>query len=51
LHYFKEELTGPEFASRFINLIKNKENIDVFLNTTVVNIKINGEEKIIKLLF
>jgi len=47
LHYFKEELTGPEFASRFINLIKNKENIDVFLNTTVVNIKINGEEKIL----
>jgi len=36
LHEFKEELTGPEFAERFINkVIKSK--IAVYLNTTVTN--------------
>ncbi|MCL2763972.1 MAG: NAD(P)/FAD-dependent oxidoreductase [Treponema sp.] len=35
LHEFKEELTGPEFAERFINrVIKSK--ITVFLDTTVI---------------
>jgi len=36
LHEFKEELTGPEFAERFIErVIKSK--IAVYLNTTVIN--------------
>ena len=36
LHEFKEELTGPEFAERFIErVIKSK--IAVFLNTTVTS--------------
>lgn len=34
LHYFKEELTGPEYAYRFRELIE-KSNVDVKLNTFV----------------
>jgi len=34
LHEFKEELTGPEFAERFIERV-TKLKIDVYLNTTV----------------
>lgn len=37
LHTFKEELTGPEYAERFISLI-HKENIPYLLNTMVVDI-------------
>lgn len=37
LHIFKEELTGPEYAERFIEEIKNKE-IEYVLDTIVVNI-------------
>ena len=37
LHEFKEELTGPEYAHRFIEMIK-EENIDYMLNTMVLNI-------------
>ena len=38
LHYFKEELTGPEYAFKFRELILNEKNIDVKLNTFVTNI-------------
>ena len=37
LNYFKEELTGPEYAKRFIDKVKN-EDIEVLLNTTVLSI-------------
>ncbi|MDR1914301.1 MAG: FAD-dependent oxidoreductase [Clostridiales bacterium] len=37
LHYFKLELTGPEYALRFARKIE-EQNISVRLNTTVVNI-------------
>lgn len=37
LHEFKEELTGPEYAGKFIDMV-NKENIDYMLNTMVLNI-------------
>lgn len=37
LHTFKEELTGPEYASKFINEFK-KRNIKCLLNTLVTNI-------------
>jgi len=41
LHEFKEELTGPEFAERFIErVIKSK--IDVYLNTTVTKFTSDG---------
>ena len=41
LHMFKEELTGPEYASRFIELLKDK-NIEIMFSTTVIDIKKNG---------
>lgn len=37
LHEFKEELTGPEYANRFIEMAK-EEKIDYMLNTMVLNI-------------
>lgn len=38
LHYFKEELTGPEYAHRFVELVKKEKNIDVMLNTFVTHV-------------
>lgn len=35
LHYFKEELTGPEYALRFEELL-NKTNVKVMLNTFAI---------------
>lgn len=43
LHEFKEELTGPEYAQRFIKQVGEK-NIDVMLNTMVLDI--TDEKKI-----
>ncbi|SFH93886.1 Thioredoxin reductase [Tindallia magadiensis] len=37
LHEFNEELTGPEYAQRFINQLKN-EDIEVHLNTMVMDL-------------
>ncbi|MCL2721893.1 MAG: FAD-dependent oxidoreductase [Treponema sp.] len=37
LHEFKEELTGPEFAERFIECVV-KSKISVHLNTTVIKL-------------
>ena len=37
LHTFKEELTGPEYASRFIDMVE-KENIPYILNSTVLSL-------------
>lgn len=41
LHYFKEELTGPEYAYRFIEKVESNSNITVLTNTFVTNI--NGK--------
>lgn len=38
LHYFKEELTGPEFAHRFRKLVEKDKNITVYTNTLVTEI-------------
>ncbi len=38
LHYFKEELTGPEYAARFIEKIKKFKNIEISLSSFVVNL-------------
>ena len=46
LHTFKEELTGPEYAQRFIEQIFEK-NIPYKLNTMVLNIEDCGEEKVV----
>ena len=44
LKYFKEELSGPEYAGRFIKKIEEK-GIDVLLDTMVLDIE--GEERIV----
>lgn len=46
LHEFKEELTGPEYAHKFIEMIK-QENIEYMLDTMVLNI---SEDKTIEAL-
>jgi len=42
LHVFKEELTGPEYASRFIQKF-HEQNIQFKLHTTVLDIKKNQD--------
>ncbi len=37
LHYFKEELTGPEYAGRFIELL-NSTGVEVKLDTMVLDV-------------
>lgn len=39
LHYYNEELTGPEFANRLEKDLKKHKNIDVLTQTFVTNIK------------
>lgn len=41
LHYFKEELTGPEYADRFAQQVLNNDRIEVMLNTFVTHIEPN----------
>ena len=47
LHTFNEELTGPEYASRFIEQVKGR-NIEYLLNTTVINISDDRKIKALK---
>ena len=42
LHTFKEELTGPEYAARFISKVK-EAGIDYMLNTMVLDISPDKE--------
>ena len=37
IHIFNEELTGPEYAQRFINMAK-EEKVDILLDTIVISI-------------
>ena len=39
LHYFNEELTGPEFAHRFRKMVEEDKNITVYTNTIVTKIE------------
>ena len=43
LHYFKEELTGPEYAERFVKML-NSTDVEVKLDTMVLNI---SEDKVV----
>ena len=47
LHTFKEELTGPEYAARFIGQVFTR-NIPYLLNTMVLDISVfeNGDKKV-----
>ncbi len=47
LQVFNEELTGPEYANRFIKDVERSPSIDVFTNTTVLNIKTNRSMTVI----
>lgn len=49
LHEFKEELTGPEYAGRFIQMAA-ENNIDHVLNTMVLSIDDDGENKVVRTL-
>lgn len=44
LHYFKEDLTGPEYAERFIEKVNRLREIEVSLKSFVVNLT---QEKIL----
>ena len=46
LHYFKEELTGPEYAARFIDKVQST-NIDVLLDTMVLEVTEDKEVHIV----
>ena len=41
LHYFKEELTGPEYAGRFVEMLR-KTDVEVKLDTMVLEV---GQDK------
>ena len=46
LHYFKEELTGPEYAGRFIEMLK-ETGVDVRLDAMVLEIEHNRNVHIV----
>ena len=43
LHHFKEELTGPEYANRFIEMVKETD-IEIMLDTMVLDV---SEDKVV----
>ena len=47
LHYFREELTGPEYAYRFITSIESINNIEGIFDTTVMDITTEKNKKYI----
>ena len=46
LHTFKEELTGPEYADRYVKQVK-EENIPFLLSTIVVDIRMEEGKKLV----
>jgi len=44
LHYFKTELTGPEYAGRFAGLVREDQGIEVSLSSFVL--KLTGKKEI-----
>ena len=46
LHTFKEELTGPEYAERFIEEVKSRsDKIEILLKTIVIDVNPEGNVK------
>lgn len=41
LHHFKEELTGPSYAARCIDLVKDKPEIETLVDTMVLEVRAN----------
>lgn len=46
LHYFGEELTGPEYANRFVRLVESKD-IDVMLESMVLRLTADKKVEIL----
>ena len=46
LHYFKEELTGPEYAGRFVELLK-KTDAELLLDTMVLDVTPEKEVRMV----
>ena len=42
LHEFGEELTGPEYADRFVTRIESSSRVSVFLRTTLMEVENGG---------
>jgi NADPH-dependent 2,4-dienoyl-CoA reductase/sulfur reductase-like enzyme len=42
LHRFKEDLTGPEYAERFIARVEKHSGIEVYLDTTALEASVDG---------
>ncbi len=49
LHIFREELTGPEYAIRYINLAKERQ-VEFITGTTAIDLKDLGDKKSVTLL-
>lgn len=47
LHYFKEELTGPEYAQRFIEITAELPGIEFHVDTAVLDAKDEGDLKVV----
>ena len=46
LHRFKEELTGPEYAARYIDMVKDT-SVEILSNTMAINLTNNKEVTVI----
>jgi NADPH-dependent 2,4-dienoyl-CoA reductase/sulfur reductase-like enzyme len=46
LHYFKEELTGPEYAGRFAEMVRNTR-AEVVTDTMVLDIRASADERVV----
>jgi len=44
LHEFREDLTGPEYAERFVERVKASPGIDLYLDTTAQEVETAGPE-------
>jgi NADPH-dependent 2,4-dienoyl-CoA reductase/sulfur reductase-like enzyme len=42
LHVFREDLTGPEYAERFIERVRGASGLDVYLDTTAQEVTAGG---------
>lgn len=49
LHRFKEELTGPEYAQKYIDMVMDTE-VEIKLESMVLNIEKRDEKKIVSLI-
>ncbi len=46
LHYFKEELSGPEYAGRFVKMVE-KTDAEVITDTMVLDVSTSGDRRLV----